>query len=275
MPVDSRIAEAFRRLFQAEVYLPWPAAIALLFSLIVFSASLTVILTYWPGSPPDLQENPRIALLEAELGHPLSSPISKGPDLDTPKPAAGYPVSALGLEARPMPLRDEQMVARQNPLPVRHAKAAGESKGMTPPQIVQIEISAANTPDKSARMEAEAMPPFVASEAVATGVPVADLAPGHAAAPDVAVKSEAAQKLLPRKYAAATSSPERLPSPSAGMIPADELFPSEREKAWQRFAAAVPSDTEGKPKIVIVIDDLGNAPAMTEALASLEGPLTL
>lgn len=52
------------------------------------------------------------------------------------------------------------------------------------------------------------------------------------------------------------------------------LAPPPVRPAWVRFAAVRPPES-GRPKIVVVIDDLGLNPKAVAQLAALEGPLTL
>ncbi len=88
------------------------------------------------------------------------------------------------------------------------------------------------------------------------------------------------QKLMVRRYAKATVIPERLPGetrPTQDRIePALSAPPRSQDSSlepWRRFAAAVPANINGKGRIVIIIDDMGNNTRMAEALAKLSGPL--
>ena len=89
-----------------------------------------------------------------------------------------------------------------------------------------------------------------------------------------------AQKLMRRRYARAVTNPElqeAVPAPSIVIIPPDQgtsLLRQEADKPWRRYAARVPADAAGKPKIVIIIDDMGNNSAMAQAFSQLPSPLT-
>jgi polysaccharide deacetylase 2 family uncharacterized protein YibQ len=67
----------------------------------------------------------------------------------------------------------------------------------------------------------------------------------------------------------------RLGEPDIAVLVPPRIAPSEIvEHAWLRNAAVQPVE-DGRPKIAIVIDDLGNNRLNTEALNRLPGPLTL
>ena len=279
MPDDSRIAEAFRRFIRAEVYLPFPAAIALLFALVVFTASLTVIVTLRPARAPDLPENPRIAGLEAALASPRTlSALTEAPFRNARE--AGAPLAALELAGETAPAVPARMQASPRLMPARHAKAAVGPDLAASAALSRNEVAASATPDVAPRNVGRMLPPSAPKVAAVAGMPVAELNLAPAAEPELVAKMDARSILLPQKHANALPAPERLTASvlanerAARPRPEDNPFPSEDGKAWRKFAAAVPSDADGKPKIVIVLDDLGNAPAMTAALAALEGPLT-
>ncbi|MCH7807456.1 MAG: divergent polysaccharide deacetylase family protein [Proteobacteria bacterium] len=83
------------------------------------------------------------------------------------------------------------------------------------------------------------------------------------------------QKLMQRRYAIAVTSPKQMdipptPIPGARQTPPLSL---QEQVPWRRYAAAIPEDIEGKGRIVIVIDDMGNNSAMARAFGDLEGPL--
>ncbi|MGP1395804.1 MAG: divergent polysaccharide deacetylase family protein [Inquilinaceae bacterium] len=72
--------------------------------------------------------------------------------------------------------------------------------------------------------------------------------------------------------AAGWTLPKRSPGPSAPIPRATPDTLSE-PPAWQRHAVAMPDD--GRPRVAIVIDDLGVDRGRTDAIVSLPGPLTL
>ena len=83
------------------------------------------------------------------------------------------------------------------------------------------------------------------------------------------------QKLLQRRYAIAVTSPQIVDIPPAPIPAARQTSPLslQEQVPWRRYAAAIPEDIEGKGRIVIVIDDMGNNSAMARAFGDLEGPL--
>jgi len=83
------------------------------------------------------------------------------------------------------------------------------------------------------------------------------------------------QKQLQRRYARAVIPPERMDAIPAPTPALRETLPLSGEDAppWRRYAAAVPEGIEGKGKIVIIIDDMGNSPAMARNFGDLAGPL--
>jgi uncharacterized protein len=271
MPDDSRIAEALRRLLRAEVYLPLPAAIALLFALIVFTASLTVIITYLPASAPELSENPRIAEFETSLAMPAEAAALPVPDWQEAR-ATSAPVADVTPPARAATAQP-QIEAPQRLLPLRNASAAGSLNA-------GVEPTAAASPAAAPKRQAAALPAAAKVEVSAAGTPVAAIEPSENAAPATAAQMTKAATLMPRRYASAVSAPERakareaIPPAASAILPGENAFPAEDGKPWRKYAAAVPAGAAGKPKIVIVIDDMGNAPKMTAALAALDGPLT-
>ncbi|OHC79012.1 MAG: hypothetical protein A3G18_01705 [Rhodospirillales bacterium RIFCSPLOWO2_12_FULL_58_28] len=67
--------------------------------------------------------------------------------------------------------------------------------------------------------------------------------------------------------------PEPEPLPMATPEPAPEAAPAE-PLSWRRFAVATPTKT-GKPKIILVIDDMGVDRKRTAQIIAIKGPLTL
>ncbi len=63
---------------------------------------------------------------------------------------------------------------------------------------------------------------------------------------------------------ATPSATPRLTTPEATALP-----------VWRRYAAAAPGAGDGRPRIVLVLDDLGLNPADSRRVARLPGPLTL
>jgi len=172
------------------------------------------------------------------------------------------------------------MEARQRLNPSRHAEATSGTDAMSGALVAAIDLPAGKAPKMTSRMEGRALPFLVEIGPSGASAPVAETKLAAASAPDITAAMVGRQTLLPRAHADGLGAPERITAPAAtdaapgAHVPRETKFPSEEGKAWRKFAAAVPPDAEGKPKIVIVIDDLGNAPAMTAALAALEGPLT-
>jgi len=66
-------------------------------------------------------------------------------------------------------------------------------------------------------------------------------------------------------------------SESAGLVGREvtPLRPPPGEPAWTRNAAAVPVDAQGRPRVVVVIDDLGLDRAALRRILDLPAPLTL
>jgi polysaccharide deacetylase 2 family uncharacterized protein YibQ len=85
--------------------------------------------------------------------------------------------------------------------------------------------------------------------------------PASADAPPPAVEAPAAAP--PQQVAALPKAPDRAEPAAGANLP-----------AWQKFAVAVP-DAAGRPRIAIVIDDLGVDKARTARTIRLRGPLTL
>lgn len=112
--------------------------------------------------------------------------------------------------------------------------------------------------------------------------PVADVNPGGFDAPiGQPLADVPGQRLMQRRYAKAVTAPEKLdvavqpaieiPSPAGqGIAPG---LSAEEAKPWRRYAARVPDGIAGKGRIVIIIDDMGNNPAMSRRLGDLPGPL--
>ena len=85
------------------------------------------------------------------------------------------------------------------------------------------------------------------------------------------------QKLMQRRYARAVTNPQQMefnpPSQPTRAQPTLDRSLNDLDP-WQRYAAVVPADIEGKGRIVIIIDDMGNNSNMARALGELDGPLT-
>lgn len=64
------------------------------------------------------------------------------------------------------------------------------------------------------------------------------------------------------------------PPPDPGPVAVPELPGPEGKPAWRRYAAAAP-EINGRPRIVLVIDDLGMDRKRTRETVELDGPLTL
>ncbi|GIK96121.1 MAG: hypothetical protein BroJett029_03300 [Alphaproteobacteria bacterium] len=93
------------------------------------------------------------------------------------------------------------------------------------------------------------------------------------AAPAAAAAAEPA----PARPAPAVAAPVQPAAPAAGQLAALPAPPPAAEPsrpAWLRHAVAVP-DTDGRPVIAVVIDDLGLNRPNTAAITRLPGPLTL
>jgi len=79
----------------------------------------------------------------------------------------------------------------------------------------------------------------------------------------------------PRRYARAVITPERMDPIPPPLPAAREAVPESGQDVppWRRYAAAVPEAIEGKGRIVIIIDDMGNKPGMARKFGELDGPL--
>jgi polysaccharide deacetylase 2 family uncharacterized protein YibQ len=129
----------------------------------------------------------------------------------------------------------------------------------TPPSSGEVAVSL--PPSVSVPSASKPSPPSASSGQ-------SPLAP--AAGPQAAPPAQTA--LLPRPpqdTPAIPSSPSAQPSPlSPGTQPAEA-------PAWLRFATAVPADVRDRPRIAIVIDDLGLDRARTERVIGLPAAVTL
>jgi uncharacterized protein len=119
-----------------------------------------------------------------------------------------------------------------------------------------------------------AAPPEPSRERVAV-VPGKITLPFPASEPD-----EQSEMTAPDPAAPDTAVPEPPPPPApagtrlAALPPPPMPAPRPGEPAWLRFAVAVPP-AEGRPRIAIVIDDVGLDKKRSERAIALKGPLTL
>lgn len=355
----ANLTERVRETFSSSLYIPVPAIIIGFVALIVFSFSLTVVVTYWPASGPEVGESPRIKALEAavapEYGGERTALLSEASGAEPPVaaievdersakaaagalsgtslaheiPAAtgvGEPVAEIALSPK---------AARGEP----GAGAAGRRTAMltnplvpappiadirlTPRRIEAESTAATAGPAEGAIARAHAAYPPIAAlnpdsrlpalagndglrnaervaprrtakssltDALGLSGPVALLELPRRAEPAVVDAAPGHQKLMFRRYAKAVLSPEFLEEPAVSASvapqtrttpsvtaviapPPETAFPQEADKPWQRYAAAIPPDAADRPKIVIIIDDMGNSPAMADALSRLPGPL--
>lgn len=141
-----------------------------------------------------------------------------------------------------------------------HPVAAGPA--LTPMEE-EADASGAEEPEDASDEEAAETADLPARPSTAPAVPDAQPSfPAQATAPYEAAKPDTA----PAQMAALPAAP---PRPLPPLVPAPAGTP-----AWKHFAVAAPAPN-GRPRIVIVIDDMGVDRSRSEKVAALPGPLTL
>lgn len=196
----------------------------------------------------------------------------KGRDFDSPL-SATFPVADLSVTAYPPPRAvPEGQTSAQKLLIRRYAKASAPPEAATGNNPLTIPLQGEQIGTRSRNF----------SRALGLDAPTTDLVLSAGILPGIqgpAVVPD--QKLLARRFAKATSIPERLPVPGATetlpvpdpVLENNSIARGPDLEPWQRFAARVPPDIEGQGRIVIIIDDMGNNSNMAARLAELDGPL--
>jgi uncharacterized protein len=141
--------------------------------------------------------------------------------------------------------------------------------------VVSVGVAAwltAPPPGAGSTTVAISLPPSAESGGAKTGLPALAPAagsdvPAQAAAPDSSMKNSA-----PDSSAAAGSAPTQ-----TAMVPPrpETKTPSGERPAWLRFATAAPVDLRDKPRVAIVIDDLGLDRPRSERVIALAPAVTL
>lgn len=193
-------------------------------------------------------------------------------NIDRPQGTTG-PVADLGVNTYPIPLAvPEGQSAEQKLLMRRYAKAtsAPEAEAGNNPLTIPLEGGTVETRTRNF------------SRALGLEEPATDLVLTATNLPNIAAPTEVPdQKLMSRRFAKATTIPERLPvsnpieiAPTPAPVSPDQSIARGQDlEPWQRFAARVPQGIEGQGRIVIIIDDMGNNSNMAARLAELDGPL--
>lgn len=352
------LKERVRDTLSSSLYVPLPAIIVGFVALIIFSFSLTVVITYWPASTPEVGPSPRIEALEAavrahygaERGAALtgalavSPPVAEievdergaraaaaalsGKSLAREIPAAtgvGEPVADIALEPKsakgdpaageagrhtamlvnplaPAPpiadirLEPRRIAAERTPVSARAAEGGISRAHAAYPPIAALEpgsrlpeLAGDDALSVAGRVAPRRTARGSLADALGLSGPVALLEIPRRSEPAVVDAAPGRQKLMFRRYAKAAVSPQPMERPAAASVapatrttpsltaaispPPETLFPGEADKPWQRYAAAIPPGAAERAKIVIIIDDMGNSPAMTDALSRLPAPL--
>lgn len=211
---------------------------------------------------------------------PLTTPVAgderRLPSFSSPADA-GAPVTDLILEAADLPA-----MSPRTETPGQKLMARRFAKAVTGPEL----DSPLGSLSRGQRVVALTDPVAVPAEgetgtlAKALGVrdPAADLVVAGSSPPETLGRGQPlGQKLMPRRYAKATGIPEQiiLPGEEQAPVPETPVLRTEDQtlEPWRRYAAAVPPGIEGRGRIVIIIDDMGNNLRMAERLAGLQGPL--
>ncbi len=172
----------------------------------------------------------------------------------------GYGVGYLTSgKSSPPPQPQQPAAVADRSLPAAAAPAATPAPLIAPPLLPE---SVKPVEGSKVRAYEEALPKnIVEAHAPATPPAAAPAAPPVAAAPP----SPQPLAALPSRPEKPEAKPETTAPPAAatGRLP-----------AWRRFAVAVPA-AAGRPRIAIVIDDLGIDKARTARAINLHGPLTM
>jgi hypothetical protein len=132
---------------------------------------------------------------------------------------------------------------------------------------------AAPPPDAGAAAVAVSMPPTAESGGATASLPALAPEAGSAVSPDT--PSSEAQAPASASAGALPTETAMLPSRPEAMPPPETKTPSSEQPAWLRFATAAPVDRGDKPRVAIVIDDLGLDRPRTERVIALAPAATL
>ena len=231
----------------------------------------------------------KFAHLSERVGEPLQPAVYRA----SAAAQARHPVAELTFAA----YLDQDLMSRE--LSLRHdatpksmkprARTFARAAGLADP--VAIIDPAPKTVRVVSRQDALPEKLFKRRHAFAAAMPVSEETPPAESAefsqavvgeePDAILTLEEArpapaEKPAVRRYAKLGDAPrvqeQQVITPAAPR-PSVVVREKDETKAWRKYAAQVPAGAENKPKIVIIIDDMGNNRRMSELMGSLEGPL--
>lgn len=193
--------------------------------------------------------------------------VENGRSFERPQ-SSGNPVVDLGVNDFPSPgIVPEGQTPDQKLMMRRYAKASAIPEAAAGNNPLTIPLEGGLLTES----------PRTFSRALGLAEPATDLVLSAANLPSIQGPTAVpGQKLMSRRYAKATVIPERMPRTDPIEVtpaPDTSIAGGQNLEPWQRFAARVPAGIEGRGRIVIIIDDMGNNSAMAARLAELDGPL--
>lgn len=199
-----------------------------------------------------------LALVGLGVGYGLGFVFKRPPNPPEPKPP-----SATSQPSQPAP----PVTAAKSAIPAETAPMTPKAEAPAAPPPVLPEHGSA-PPANGARAYEEALP----KEIVVIMEPLAPAAPATTPLPEpapiVAQPSPPAPAAQPE-----TGTKTEIASVPAPDTAADETTTAAQQPAWRRYA--VTTTTDGRPRIAIVMDDLGIDRARTRRTLNLPGPLSL